>query len=514
MKMSLTTLCYLEKDECYLMMHRVKKVNDENKDKWIGVGGHAEDYESPEDCLLREVKEETGLTLTKYRFRGIITFSLLGEETQYMCLYTATEWKGEMVSECLEGNLEWVPKSDIHKLSLWTGDKVFFELLDKEYPFFSLRLTYEKNRLISCVLDGKELEYLDIVDEKGIPTGYIKERTLMHRDGDLHRTSHVWIARHHKGKIQLLLQKRSASKDSHPGCFDISSAGHIPAGDDFKESALRELSEELGILIDENRLHECGIRRIQWQDTFHGKSFVDNQISKVFLLWHDLDESKIFIQESEIESVCWIELGELLDAVRENSIPHCIAMEELLMLHETIQNTCGNYTIEKAALNDIEEILALEQKAYQLMPIKEWYVPDDLSFLERHIEKEGFILKAVSPEETIAGFLVVRYPKDADDNLFFDIKEICCLKDGEQFVTAHMESVAVDPAHRGYHLQEQLIREGTEIAASDGYKHFCATVHPDNKYSRRNGDAAGFECVCEKEKYGGLRRCIYYKKLS
>lgn len=156
---SLTTLCYLEKDGCYLMLHRVKKKHDINKEKWIGVGGHAESYESPEDCLLREVFEETGLKLTQYRFRGIITFALLQEETQYMCLYTATDWEGEIAWDCPEGELEWIAKEDVLKLPLWTGDKVFFKLLDEEYPFFSLKLVYEKNELRECVLDGQPLDW-------------------------------------------------------------------------------------------------------------------------------------------------------------------------------------------------------------------------------------------------------------------------------------------------------------------------------------------------------------------
>lgn len=156
---SLTTLCYLEKDESWLMLHRVKKKNDVNQDKWIGVGGHAESYESPEDCLLREVKEETGLTLTDYRFRGIVTFALKDVETQYMCLYTATGWEGELISDCREGVLEWVKKDRIDELELWVGDKVFFKLLAQEHPFFSLKLSYEKDDLKECVLDGKRLDW-------------------------------------------------------------------------------------------------------------------------------------------------------------------------------------------------------------------------------------------------------------------------------------------------------------------------------------------------------------------
>ena len=156
---TLTTLCYLERDGKLLMLHRVKKKNDVNQDKWIGVGGHALAYESPEDCLLREVREETGLILTEYRFRGIVTFALKGVETQYMCLYTATDWKGELDYNCPEGVLEWVEKERIDALELWTGDRVFFRLLQEERPFFSLKLSYDGDELEECVLDGKKLDW-------------------------------------------------------------------------------------------------------------------------------------------------------------------------------------------------------------------------------------------------------------------------------------------------------------------------------------------------------------------
>lgn len=157
-KGSLTTLCYLEQDGKWLMMHRIKKEHDVNRDKWIGVGGHAEAYESPEDCLLREVEEEIGLRLTSYRFRGLVTFVLLGEETQYMCLYTADRWEGKMAETCREGVLEWVEKERVTSLNLWVGDLVFFRLLQLDYPFFSLKLTYDKDELAECVLDGRPLD--------------------------------------------------------------------------------------------------------------------------------------------------------------------------------------------------------------------------------------------------------------------------------------------------------------------------------------------------------------------
>lgn len=157
--MGLTTLCYIEKDGAYLMLHRVSKKNDVNRDKWIGVGGHFELHESPEECLLREVREETGLTLTSYRFRGLVTFICRtaegGWESEYMCLYTADGFEGEM-TECDEGTLEWVPKSRIGELNLWEGDKIFFRLLEEDRPFFSLKLEYEGDVLKRAVLDGAE----------------------------------------------------------------------------------------------------------------------------------------------------------------------------------------------------------------------------------------------------------------------------------------------------------------------------------------------------------------------
>ncbi len=153
MKSCLTTLCYIEKDDCYLMLHRIKKENDINKDKWIGIGGHFEDRESPEECLLREVKEETGLTLTSYRFRGIVTFVTETGLFEYMCLYTADGFEGELL-DCDEGTLEWVPKSKLKELNLWQGDYIFLRLLEEREEFFSLKLVYEGDVLQEALLDG------------------------------------------------------------------------------------------------------------------------------------------------------------------------------------------------------------------------------------------------------------------------------------------------------------------------------------------------------------------------
>lgn len=159
--MQLTTLCYIEQEDRYLLLHRVSKKNDANKDKWIGVGGKLEAKESPEDCLLREVKEETGLTLTDYRFRGIVTFVSDQFETEYMFLYTADGYYGEL-SSCKEGTLEWIKKDEMSRLNLWEGDKIFLKLLEEEAPFFSLKLSYEGDRLMEAVLDGKKIRKKEI----------------------------------------------------------------------------------------------------------------------------------------------------------------------------------------------------------------------------------------------------------------------------------------------------------------------------------------------------------------
>ena len=154
--MKLTTLCYIEKDDKYLMLHRIKKENDQNRDKWIGVGGKFEAGEMPEECLLREVYEETGLTLTKYRFRGIVTFVSDIWETEYMHLFTATEYKGELtdrgMADCSEGELVWVQKDEIENLKIWEGDKVFLRLLREDGGFFSLKLRYEGDELVEVKL--------------------------------------------------------------------------------------------------------------------------------------------------------------------------------------------------------------------------------------------------------------------------------------------------------------------------------------------------------------------------
>ena len=154
--MKLTTLVYLERAGEYLMLHRTKKENDINRDKWIGVGGKFEAGESPEDCMRREVKEETGFTVTSFRLCGVVTFLSDAAPAEYMFLYTVDGWSGEQHA-CDEGELAWIKREELRRLSMWEGDRIFLRLLEEKRPFFSLKLVYEGERLVSAELDGEAI---------------------------------------------------------------------------------------------------------------------------------------------------------------------------------------------------------------------------------------------------------------------------------------------------------------------------------------------------------------------
>jgi 8-oxo-dGTP diphosphatase len=151
-----TTLCYITRGDDVLMLHRVKKKNDINKDKWIGIGGKFEKDESPDECLLREAKEETGLTLTSWRCRGVVTFLNTQCEGEYMYLFTADGYEGSL-KECDEGDLQWVSREFLYSLPMWEGDKIFLDLLWQDAPFFLLTLRYDGDRLEEAILDGKRI---------------------------------------------------------------------------------------------------------------------------------------------------------------------------------------------------------------------------------------------------------------------------------------------------------------------------------------------------------------------
>ncbi len=333
-----STLCYIERDGQYLMMHRTVKKNDVNRDKWIGVGGHFEIGESPEECVLREVREETGYTLTSYRFRGLVTFLSGDGVTEYMSLFTADGFEGEPV-ECDEGVLEWVPVEKVWKLNIWEGDKIFFRLLDENVPFFSLKLVYDGHgRLRRAALNGRPMELLDILNEDGSRSGIVSERGVVHREGSLHPTVHIWIARQRPdGGFQLLLQKRSASKDSYPGCYDISSAGHVDAGDDYLESAVREVGEELGLRVLPEDLEYIGVHRVCREEVFYGRPFRNREYSYVYLYRRPVDISGLTLQASEVEAVRWVDEEVCLRAARDQSIPNCMSAEELRMVGSSLR---------------------------------------------------------------------------------------------------------------------------------------------------------------------------------
>lgn len=348
-KLPLTTLCYIEKGSQYLMLHRTKKQKDVNKDKWIGIGGHFEQGESPEECLLREVKEETGLTLKSFSFRGIVTFFAEGWQTEYMCLYTSGSFEGDL-AECEEGELEWVEKSRLMELNLWEGDKIFFKLLMEDAPFFSLKLSYNGDMLAEAVLDGTPMELLDLRREDGSLAGKVQERSVAHASGSLHGTAHVWAVRPARKEeappggrqsFEVLLQKRSAAKDSYPGCYDISAAGHLPAGSGFLESALRELEEELGIQAKPQDLEEAFLHLGYAESTFHGKPFKNAEVSAVYVYREPVEIESLKFQQEEVESVCWMGYEDLLAEVRRetglgNPGKYCIFLEELEKLGEWV----------------------------------------------------------------------------------------------------------------------------------------------------------------------------------
>lgn len=330
----LSTLCYIERDGQYLMLHRVVKKNDVNKDKWIGVGGHFEEEESPEECLLREVWEETGYTLTDYRFRGIVTFVSGDGVTEYMHLFTATDFTGTPIP-CNEGVLEWVPIEKVWDLNLWEGDKIFFRLLDENVPFFSLKLTYNGHGILQeAILNGKPLELFEIVDQGGKSTGIVRERGVAHCCGSPHKTVHTWLARKTAdGGCQLLLQKRSKEKDAWPGCYDISSAGHISVGEEPLTTALRELQEELGITVNANQLLFLGNCLRERKAIFHGRPFHDCEYSTVFLCFLSPEQETFSLQPEEVEDVLWVDVNDFRQLLQNPDLPHCIDDEnELSML--------------------------------------------------------------------------------------------------------------------------------------------------------------------------------------
>lgn len=185
------------------------------------------------------------------------------------------------------------------------------------------------------------MEYLDVVDENGNPTGETVERSAAHAGAIRHRTAHVWLVRMRDGQPEVLLQKRCDAKESFPGCYDISSAGHIPAGSGFVDSALRELQEELGISAEADELIFCGDRRAVWTGSFGGKPFLDSEVARVFVLWQDLPEEAFRLQAGEVSAVRWMGLAEVIAAVKTDAFPHCIYLDELQLVQCAVASGAG-----------------------------------------------------------------------------------------------------------------------------------------------------------------------------
>ncbi len=179
-------------------------------------------------------------------------------------------------------------------------------------------------------------EVVDVVDEEGNPTGEVVERTKAHALGIRHRTSHVWLLRKKDGKVQVLLQKRSEEKDSFPGCFDTSSAGHIPAGCDYVASALRELKEELGVTVEESALHFLGTKFFEFEGSFHEGEYHDKQISNIYAVWLDKEEEEFTLQREELSEVKWFDLEDCIAKIQKKEIPNCINTDEILLVKDYV----------------------------------------------------------------------------------------------------------------------------------------------------------------------------------
>ncbi len=324
------TLCYIERDGKYLMLLRNRKSNDPNEGKWIGVGGKLEDGETPEDCAIREIFEETGLRATSLTRWGDVYFRSDVWECEIMRLFLVTGFEGE-TADCDEGELHWVEKDRIFDLNLWDGDRIFLKYLISGRRFDVMELVYHGERLSACTVDGSEEELFDVYNEDGSPAGYVASRDYVHWRGLWHATSHIWIAGERDGKPSLLLQLRAACKRLYPSSWDISAAGHIPAGEDALRSAVREIGEELGLCVEPSELRYIGTMKMTYDDDY-GEGYHDREHCRVYLLHRDIDLSDLKLQESEVESVMWIGYDELLEVMRNGSLHHCLFTEELELI--------------------------------------------------------------------------------------------------------------------------------------------------------------------------------------
>ena len=302
----------------------------EQRGKYRIIKEVVKEGESPEECLLRTAGiRENNLSLS-WRSRGILTLVKGEMPTEYVFLFSAQDSES-IEEEESTATASWEKADEILNKTAGEEEKICFRLLMEDGPFFSLKVILDRRNILRrASLNGKSLELFDILREDGSVSGIVRERGVAHLDGSLHPTSHIWIVRRNrKNGWDLLLQKRSLRKDSNPGCYDISSAGHVAAGDAYLPAALRELEEELGIRAEEKDLHLAGMRKAYFEDVFYGKPFRDYEISAVYIYDRPVDEKKLILQESEVERVKWMDFKECCREVKEGSMKNCIYMDEL-----------------------------------------------------------------------------------------------------------------------------------------------------------------------------------------
>lgn len=330
------TLCYIERDGQYLMLLRNKKPNDPNEGKWIGVGGKPEKGESPEQCANREILEETGLIATGLTHIGDVYFNSDVWEGEIMRLYLVTEFEGELRGECDEGELRWIDRDRIFDLRLWDGDRIFLQYLMNGKRFERMELTYTGERLTSCEVDGVQAELFDVYNEDGTPAGYVASRDFVHWKGLWHTTVHIWVVgKDEEGCPTLLLQLRSADRRLYPSCWDISSAGHLPAGEDGLTGAVREIGEELGLNVTPEQLEYIGTIVATYDDD-EGEGYHDREHCRLYILRMNPDLSSLHLQESEVEDATVMRYDDIIQAMRDGSLHHCLIPEELEYLRRFI----------------------------------------------------------------------------------------------------------------------------------------------------------------------------------
>ena len=301
----------------------------DQKEKYQILKETMKEGESPEECLRRTVSSKNSDPFA-WKARGILTLVREEKPAEYVFLFRAWQPAPEGRKEETD-TVCWSKCDEILQNLAGEEEKICFRLLMEEGPFFSLKVTFDRRNILrSAAVNGKPLELFDILKEDGSPVGIVRERGVAHLDGSLHPTSHIWIVRrNHSSGWDLLLQKRSLSKDSNPGCYDISSAGHVSAGDAYLPAALRELGEELRIRAEEKDLHLAGMRKAYFEDVFYGKPFRDYEISAVYVYDKPVDEKKLVLQESEVEAVKWMDFQECCRKVEHGGMKHCIYMDEL-----------------------------------------------------------------------------------------------------------------------------------------------------------------------------------------